>query len=647
MVALEFILALLCLSVAAKDHYFDGSAASNGDGSSSSPFNTLAGVRNLHLSPGDNILLRRGTKFTQALEIRVGGSATSPITIQPYGDNGSAPPVVAAQPEQLSSILIDSVSHIVVQDIEVTNRGDNKTARRGVYVYAKDAGEVRGITLRRLYIHNVEGYMPSTTTGGLPVGKYANASGGIVIEAAGNSTPTYFTDVLIEDNVIEAVGRQGIYTWTNWCRREALAQFWYSLCSQNWYPSTGLRIRGNRLYNISGDGIVVKGHVGALTEGNRVTTFNNGSGGNNAGIWAANSDGSVFRHNVVSGGKTTKDGMSYDVDHSTSGTIFEYNVSHDNEGGFFLLCPYDKPTRNFTIRYNLSVNDRARVFQICSGNLVGGKIYKNTVATGEGLSPQLVTAPKGLSLDVLFADNIIRKSGAGRVGWTLDSPQFNVTRNAFYGAIDTYPDAVDSVTAAPGLAAPGLRDPKAYRLLAGSPSLGSASEVSSDAQTDFFGNPTAAHKNLGFYSGEGTNVPQWISAFDDGSLSGWSTTGSVSVVADPAGDLGMSAQVAAGGKLARDVTSAPGLRLDARVRVSQAESGASVSLGTHSVSLGDIAPADVGVWLVLELTVTTEGASAVLDGQPVAVSTKAEGSGVAVVAGQTAIFVDDVFVAKL
>jgi hypothetical protein len=41
------------------------------------------------------------------------------------------------------------------------------------------------------------------------------------------------------------------------------------------------------------------------------------------------------------------------------GTVFEYNVSHDNDGGFFLLYsyPYDKPTQNFTIRYNLSVND--------------------------------------------------------------------------------------------------------------------------------------------------------------------------------------------------------------------------------------------------------------------------------------------------
>lgn len=62
-------------------------------------------------------------------------------------------------------------------------------------------------------------------------------------------------------------------------------------------------------------------------------------------------------------------GMSYDVDHSTSGTVYEYNISHDNEGGFILLCPYEKPTRNFTIRYNLSINDRTRTVQICSGEL--------------------------------------------------------------------------------------------------------------------------------------------------------------------------------------------------------------------------------------------------------------------------------------
>lgn len=122
--------------------------------------------------------------------------------------------------------------------------------------------------------------------------------------------------------------------------------------------------------------------------------------------------------------------MSFDVDHSTSGTVYEYNVSHDNEGGFLLLCPYDTPTRNFTVRYNLSVNDRTRVVEICNGELVGGKIYKNTIYFGDGISQTIVKAVTDASLDVLFADNIVRKEGPEVAKWDLSSDAFNVTNNA-------------------------------------------------------------------------------------------------------------------------------------------------------------------------------------------------------------------------
>ncbi|RMJ25807.1 hypothetical protein PHISP_03322 [Aspergillus sp. HF37] len=97
--------------------------------------------------------------------------------------------------------------------------------------------------------------------------------------------------------------------------------------------------------------------------------------------------------------------MSFDVDHSTSGAVYEYNPSHDNEDGFLLLCPYDIPTRNFTVRYNLSVNDRTRIVQICNGELVGGQIYKNAIYSGDGISQEIVNAVTNASLDVLFADH--------------------------------------------------------------------------------------------------------------------------------------------------------------------------------------------------------------------------------------------------
>lgn len=344
--------------------------------------------------------------------------------------------------------------------------------------------------------------------------------------------------------------------------------------------------------------------------------------------------------------------MSYDVDHSTSGTVFEYNVSHDNEGGFFLLCPYDKPTSNFTIRYNLSVNDRARVIQVCPGNLVGGKFYKNTIQIGDGISPSIVLSPTGqnLKLDVLFADNIIRKSGSGKASWALDSPLFKVTNNLFYGTIDTYAGATGTINAAPGLAAPGLRDPNAYRLLSGYPTLGSAMEVPGDAAQDFFGNPSS--KNIGFYSGGATSVPQWISDFEKGTTEGWTTATGVSIVADPAGDASKSASLAAGGKLSRSYQpSSTGVRLDAALWfTSAAGNAATVRVGTHVVTLDGLSGYDIGYWHILEVTVGSgTDVQATLDDKPVSVKAATGGpsSDVAISAGDHGLYVDDVFLVSL
>ena len=305
------LLTALCGTATAKNYYFDGSARTNGNGQRRHPFNTLESISDLHLAPGDSLLLRRGTRFVQSLELSVGGSAGAPIIIQPYGDTSLPDPAVSAAANQLSTVLLNGTSHVVVQELEISNPGDNQTARRGVYVYAQDAGEVTDITLRSLYVHDVQGYMPSTTNGSNGVGKYANASGGIVLETSGNRTATYFTDILIENNRIESVARQGIYTWSNWCRRDALAAFWFTLCFQPWHPWSGLRIQDNFLRDISGDGIVVTGNVDAVTSGNSINGFNsNSSDTNNAGIWTANSDGSIFQYNTVSGGQTNKDGKS-------------------------------------------------------------------------------------------------------------------------------------------------------------------------------------------------------------------------------------------------------------------------------------------------------------------------------------------------
>ncbi|KAJ5773055.1 Pectin lyase fold/virulence factor [Penicillium paradoxum] len=644
-------LAILPQLCAAASYYFDGSAATNGEGTEAKPFNTLSSIPSLSLSPGDNILLKRGTTFTGPLSLDSSGSAGSVITIGAYGDASKSKPIVQAG-DSLSSVLIKGSSFVTVQDLNITNPGDNSSPRRGVYVYASDAGRVQEITLQRLYIHDVRGWMPSTTTSGAGTGKYANASGAIVVEAAGSVTPTYFDRVTIQDNEIRSVDRQGIYTWTNWCRRDALAAFWNSLCTKPWAASSGLVIQRNRLYDIGGDGIVVKGNNDALVLSNTVVGFNRRSESFNVGIWTANSDGSIFRYNTVSGGKTEYDGMSYDVDHSTSGTLFEYNLSHNNEGGFFLLCPYDKPTRNFTIRYNLSVNDRARIFNICSGSLVDGQIYKNTIYIGAGLSPNIVNEGTSASLDVVFSNNIIRKEGAGTAKWVLDDASFIVDNNAFYGSIDTYSKATKSITGMPGLAAPGLRDPKAYLLASGFATLDAATVVENDASVDFFNNPTSAHRNLGFYSGPGTKTPTWISRFDDSTLSGWTANGGASIVADPAGDLGNSVSLSSGASITRDISLKAPFRVNLRIWIpAGSDASASVEIQGASksvtVQFSNASPYRLGEWQILEVSFSDSGSSATVDGESVSIGEKANAgttSFVKINGGSSGLIADEVFV---
>lgn len=67
-------------------------------------------------------------------------------------------------------------------------------------------------------------------------------------------------------------------------------------------------VQRNRLYDVGGDGIVIHGQENAHVHNNVVTGFNRRSNSPNAGVWTANSDGSLFQYNTVSGGNSNKDG---------------------------------------------------------------------------------------------------------------------------------------------------------------------------------------------------------------------------------------------------------------------------------------------------------------------------------------------------
>ena len=219
--------------------------------------------------------------------------------------------------------------------------------RRGVHVTADNYGEVHHIYLRSLTIHDVNGTDKDENER-----RHQLHQQGII-------QPSRFIDLRIENNRIYHVDRSGIFGWSShWMRSK-------------WYPSLGVVYRGNILDDIGGDGIVVVATDGALIENNIVGHANQRSQGYNIGIWPWSADNTIIQYNEVYGTRGQRDGEGFDSDWNSRNTLIQYNYSHDNEGGFLLICNEGTSSAATSAgntgtmaRYNISQNDHHRGINI-------------------------------------------------------------------------------------------------------------------------------------------------------------------------------------------------------------------------------------------------------------------------------------------
>jgi hypothetical protein len=273
-------------------------------------------------------------------------------------------------------------------------------------------------------------------------------------------------------------------------------------------------VTGNRVDRVGGDGIVTLGTDGAVVSSNVVSRGNLAGRGLadpqgmicDAGIWAFNANGTVIERNEVFGMKFNGcDGTAFDVDYMQDGTVIQSNYSHDNEGGFLLLCTDSQP-RASEVRFNLSVDDGYMLNSSpCSeptGTYDGIEIHNNTVVAPDpgfallGSPSPTLYGPASLS----FFNNIVAATGTARA-FTCEP---NCRRNLFWRVP---PAGADYIEADPRFADPARRGaadtPDGFKLLADSPALGAGAPLPAPAGTDFFGNPVdAAAPNVGFFQGE-------------------------------------------------------------------------------------------------------------------------------------------------
>jgi hypothetical protein len=461
----------------------------NAGTSSEAAWKSLTKVNSTSFRPGDRILLRSSSVWEGQLWPKGSGVEGKPITVGTYGGGGK--PVINGEGQVQDAVLLKNQEYWEIEDLEITNTGPQRGERRAVHVALENYGEAHHIYIRSLTIHDVNGV------------DNVKPNGGIHYTSVGDKKPSRFIDLRIENNEIYHVDRSGIFGWSDsWVRSK-------------WYPSLGVIVRGNQLHDIGGDGIVVVATDGALVEHNMVGHANQRSDGYNVAIWAWSADNTMIQYNEAYGTKGQRDGEGFDSDWNSRNTVIQYNYSHDNDGGFLLICnegghsPEESAGNTGTIvRYNISQNDRTRGINL-AGPVKGTLIYNNTIYVGPEHTVDLLLFSDwhGWTEGTYFYNNLFYVTGTARFSYGISRASdgayvsargFGASKdslfdaNVYYGvevaANDSHALTVDPKLVAPGRGSIGRLSLSGYRLQPMSPLKKSGKFVEKNGGHDFWGN---------------------------------------------------------------------------------------------------------------------------------------------------------------
>lgn len=466
---------------------------------------TLDRVNTTVYAPGDKILFRGGTSYTGQLKPNGSGKSGSPIIIDKFGQGPR--PRIDGQGAVLDTLLLENVEYWQVSNLEITNLGSTRADwRTGVRVLADSCGTLHQIHLKNLYVHDVNGSLDKSKEGC-----------GIFWQCKGN-VPSRFNDLLIENCRLVRTDRNGI------CGRSSFTDR-----SGNWFPSLNVVIRGNLIEDCGGDCIKPWGCKGCLVEYNIVHGGRQRCDDYAAGIWPWSSDDTVIQFNEVSHIKGAKDGQGFDSDYNCRNSLFQYNYSHDNDGGFMLICgpavsSWSVGTIGTIIRYNISQNDKARTFHITGASVKNTCIYNNLIYVGPDLNIPLTLYSdwEGWPDSTHFYNNIFYAEGTVRYSYATGrnpdgtykdqlgfgkSTNNTFSNNVFYGNHVNPPKDPNAVTTDPMLIKPGngangFASLEGYKLQDGSPCIAAGLPVPENGGRDFWQNqlPVGKSPDIGPYN---------------------------------------------------------------------------------------------------------------------------------------------------
>lgn len=421
-------------------YYLDatGGSDSNEGTSPEEAWQTLEKVNDTVFLPGDEILLKAGEIWNGQLRPQGSGTEGMPIRIGKYGDD-SRRPVINGNGEGRDGEIYRGAVQLLNQEyweisgLEVTNfRSDDPAStndmsgsvRMGILIFNSDQENVKhGFVVRDCYIHDVVSSSKANTdeinykmaSAVIALGHYRDIKGNQLI--APTEVKASFDGVLFENNIVSNVSREGIRTHVD------------GIWGDYRKNMKDVVIRGNYIENVFGDGIVLSAvKEGGVVERNVVKNpcNKNTDGAYYAGAWAHWSDNALFQYNEVYGALYgSGDGEAFDADNACDGTVFQYNYSHDNNGGACLFMGGAAPKNgqhNTVFRYNVSANDGWRNQEILNDHTNDAnddgvpQVYNNTFYINGNVSTYLYSGKSG-QIYVNFQNNIVLSESTGTLGF--------------------------------------------------------------------------------------------------------------------------------------------------------------------------------------------------------------------------------------
>lgn len=495
--------------------YFSSTAAPGGDGSLEKPYDSLEMLASLEVTPGTQIYIERGSQFYGSLVLAgISGSEKAPVVVTAYGE-GDLPKIDGNDLNGSGVLRIENCSHLMVENLEITDSAASEGDRRGVLITcdnntgSREVVTYENITLRNLYIHDINGFCDAENSG---MSVQSKRTGGIHLWS--NDGLGRVDGLTITGCRIEHVSNVGIATWYRMDGTDVEKIDPYTEEFQD-YAHLNVTISDNEISYIGKNAVFARHLYGGVIEGNVIhdTAVSCVSGNT---IVTSYVDGTVIQYNEgwrnlarARGDGKLQDGSMLDADLASKDTIWQYNYSHDNAFGLFMNCT--KGDDVVTVRYNLSVNDLGRQGIIYVNYQTDGvSIYNNTIVTGCD-TEYILQSNDGRS--AFFHNNLIyNRSADARFAVGADSGM-EVSHNLIYNEYGSYIDGTDffdfinegGIYDADPLftghlqedSIPGIENLHGFQVDPNSPALGTGKTV--DAAEDFFGNPY--RESIGFYCG--------------------------------------------------------------------------------------------------------------------------------------------------